>query len=179
MSNLDAEIPDGAFELRVPKQELNGFWPSSLPLFHGVLIAGPGGQRIVEILFRQTSSHRCEEVESRNKPNGLRCGICERLLMLSERSFMLIPADGRLSTHSSHWQCLEAATRELDSTVALRRKNTKRDFRNCYSPRFTATLRMLFGRVILTGPKVMRWTPADTLPIPVSIANSGSDQGMP
>ncbi|MCP3868102.1 MAG: hypothetical protein GY703_08430 [Gammaproteobacteria bacterium] len=50
----------------------------------------------------------------------------------------------------------------------------QRDFRTGYSSRYAATLRRLFGFIILTSLKVMPWTPAGTLPIPVGITNSGS-----
>jgi hypothetical protein len=40
-------------------------------------------------------------------------------------------------------------------------------------------LRKLFGFIILTGLKVMPWTPVNTLLIPIDIENSGLDQGWP
>lgn len=40
---------------------------------------------------------------------------------------------------------------------------TKRDFRLHYSSRFTAALRKLLGRIVLTSLKAIPWTPADAL----------------
>lgn len=61
--------------------------------------------------------------------------------------------------------------------VFLKQWKTKRDFRTRYSPRFTASLRKLFGCIILTSLKAIPWTPADTLLIPLGTENSGLNQG--
>jgi hypothetical protein len=55
----------------------------------------------------------------------------------------------------------------------------KRGFRTRYLPRSTATVRRLFGRIFLTGPKVVPWTPAGALRTPLGDPNSRIDQETP
>src|SRR6266550_3428041 len=60
--------------------------------------------RIAQISFSFSGGLLTEQlafVPRYRTPCGRRGGIHERLLLLSKRRFMLMPSDGRLSTHSS------------------------------------------------------------------------------